>query len=241
MSTVPDVVQSLCPGCGRTGTAFPCPTCGTESPSRHDPQPAETTAPAVLFLGMSLFAASGLFLFLVPAPWGPVGGVVLGAIGTAMSGLATWALRDPPRPWQIVAPGAVGIGVVQKGALLYTHGQRTETHTVDPAEHAALAGVERDALRQALRDHVDAPEKSAAAWAPLWLLARVARGEARAEQTTVVRWADGSAQDPEITLRELRPAPDPEDVAPFEPSDATAALSTWVAAHPALFQSLTHL
>ncbi len=235
---VPDVVRSLCPGCGCTDGAFPCPRCGTLAPTRHEPQPAETTAPAVLFLGVSLFLASGVFLVMVPPPWGPIGGVMMGGIGTAMSGLAAWALRDPPRPWQVVAPDAVGIGVVQKGVLQYTHGRRTRRTSVDPQMHAALSALDRAGLQAGLEAMLDAPEMAASALAPLLLLARVARGVTQAEQTTMTRWADGQDQPPEVAFDDLHHPPE-EPPSLTGDDDPAEALGRWKDTHPQLWAALT--
>jgi hypothetical protein len=140
----------------------------------------------------------------------------------------------------VVADGAVGIGVVQKGALQYTHGRRTRRALVDPADHADLAPLDREALKAGLTALLDAPEKTVAALPALQLLARVARGEARAELTTITPWADGQDQAPEVDVEDLSAAP--EDLpAPAETDEADPidALRAWQHAHPVLWGALT--
>ncbi len=202
--SVPDVMRRLCPGCGATDVDFPCPRCGTPMPSRIEPQPAERTASGVLFLGVSLFLASGLFLALVPPPYGPVGGLILGAIGVSMTGLSVLALKDPPRPWQVVAAGASGVGVVHKGVLQYAFGSRSRLERVDPADHQDLVGLEPSSVRAAVEALEPDPARAAALRPALSLLARAARGEVRAELSTVIRWSDGRDQPPACAVEEVR-------------------------------------
>jgi len=238
-TSVPDVLQRLCPGCGATDVDFPCPRCGTPAPSRIEPQPAERTASGVLFLGVALFTASGLCLAFVPSPYGPVGALILGAIGVGLTGLSVLAMRDPPRPWLLVAAEATGVGVVQGGQLLYAYGSRRLTEPVDPADHVDLIGLEPSSIRAALETLEPDPVRAARLHPDLVRLAQAARGETRVELATVIRWSDGHDQAPETRVEEVS-GPDPAAVRLSPTATPVEDLRRWRARHEALWEALAH-